>query len=367
VAGVVLYIGLTQPTTEGHGRLFKAGDLDIVVGNGFLEGDTGHIGRFSNNIAIISSGNVRLDADRLKVLQVTTGGDNRREARFFWRAQNDPEDLNFIEIRERGSRRLDLGSAPRWNGMVSEIGLLFYDDEGRGVTFTSLELAPRTLGSSLAALAQDWREQSTWNQQSVHFLHAGARHAAIPLPVLIAAWFLLCLLFALVMQKPIPRPQLTLLLCAVAAWLILDARWTVNRLAQSWQTITYYADGESHLDMGEDADLQRLAKGVMETLGAEGGTVLVLSEHDKLDFEILRLKYHLLPLPAYSHDGPPRSSPRHVGDHALILRRRQLAPGEKPAEARTFANSLQKRRRAGVALIRDDPSGVLLKMGGLNP
>ena len=59
--------------------------------------------------------------------------------------------------------------------------------------------------------------------------------------------------------------------------------------------------------------------------------VLIVGENKDLNFEALRIKYHLLPIPAHVRKGASTSDmPRMTTDHVLVVRSPVLAPGEIP-------------------------------------
>ncbi len=362
-AGMIGYLYWTQPATGGEVRRFAAGDLRIAIGEGRMEGDRGIITGYGNGVALLSSGDTRVDTEAFRVLAVDTAGNRRVRVRFFWRPADRPEELQFLELGRPGAKHLDLGTHPGWRGQAVELGLLFFGDGGDEVAFKSLTLLPGSLAGSLQVVWSGWREPSFWSQKSANFLSAGAPLSAVPLPLAAAAWWAITALLALALARRVPAPGITVLLCAIAAWWLLDLRWTVNRLDQAAATLDFYAgDRIDYLDMGNDRALLSLAERATSSLGA-GDRVLVAADFPRADFEVLRTRYHLLPLPAYGHTGPLAGAPRHLGDHLLLLAR--PAPGDPESAARQEALTAAVGAWSGrpASVVFDAPNGILFRLG----
>ncbi|MFT6955235.1 MAG: hypothetical protein ACJAYC_000228 [Halieaceae bacterium] len=159
-----------------------------MAGDGHRAGEQGIVSQYDNNIAVISTGTVHIDADKLKILQVITGGDNTRSARFFCRPRNNPEALQSIDLGGRGTSLDSLDTKPGWQGIISEVGILFYEDGDRPASYSLIRLSPFTLAGQLKVLANEWLAIDRWSQKPAHFLTTNTQEKVTPLTTLIAIW-----------------------------------------------------------------------------------------------------------------------------------------------------------------------------------
>jgi hypothetical protein len=362
LAALLAYLVIDQPTTNTSSRMFYANDMQIVVGSGYVEGDTGVISQFSNNVAILSSGSIYLDADKLEALHVATSGENQASGRFFWRSKDKPDDLQSIDIGGRGEERVNLARSPQWQGIITEIGLLLKEDKGKAVEFTALRIAPLTLDQQLQILWQDWRETSTWSQKSINHTWMGDEIAMVPLPLVMAGWLLATAVTALILLRIMPSPAIAIVVCAIAAWLVLDIRWTNNRLAQAGSTMAYYRSTPStHLNILNDLALMKLAVTTRQHIANAKKAVFILAESPKYAFSAERLKYHLLPNPGFASSGPLSSTPQLPLEHIVVIRQYPLAPGEQHTEAIEYSNALSQRMGRPFIVVEDTQTGVYLR------
>ena len=368
-AGLVLavliagfYLADQYPPTTGHSRSFDAKQLGIVVGGGQIIGNAGVVTHFDNGIALLSSGGVHINAGQAKILKLDTGGKNRLERRFFWRNGPGEEDLHSIDTGAPGKKIINLDVSPNWTGTVTEVGLLLYEDEHRKVEVRSLEIRTRTLQDMIALTWQDWTTMSHWSQKSVHYVPAGVESAPIKLPLLMAGWLLITTLLAGLMWRVIPSPIASVVICAVSAWLVLDLRWSHNLIEHAADTRNYYSTHRNaHLDIAQDKELLELTEQAAQLIVDNDKPVLIVGENKDLNFEALRIKYHLLPMPAHVRKGASTSDmPRMTTDHVLVVRSPVLAPGEIPFVAEVMAKEISSRQSRVYKVVLDTEDGVLL-------
>jgi hypothetical protein len=358
----VAYLLLAYPTGSGSKPAsFDPMQLRTVVGGGRQTEQARVIDHYPNNIAIVSSGPIALDPAGYDLARVATGGTNQNRAALFWRNGKGPDDLHSTPISGRGIRWIDLAEDSRWRGQITEIGLIFYADGDRPVEFYGLQLLPYSLPAQLSKLARDWCETTTWSQRSVHWLQAGARQAAIPLPLLMTAWVAIAMLGA---TLAIGRNSAALpgaLLCAVLAWLVLDLRWTANSIAQARTTLdTYPPASASFLRFGDDSYTRQLVDRARAELDQPGHRTIIMAEDQRMRFQMLRAKYHALPAATYVHEGPLATLPLAFADQVLVLKKRYAAPGQRPASAADYARRVNARGGPPAAPLWDEPEGFLL-------
>ena len=359
-----LYLTILYPSTDAEPEEFSAKQLSIVVGDGHIKDEVGVINKYENTIAVVSGGHTTIDTSQLSILEVKTTGPNRSPRRFFWRNGPGEEDLHSINIGRGVGKYVHLGSSENWTGVVSEVGLLLYEDDDRWVEIRSISLQPRTLTNMLAITWQNWTTMGNWNQRSVNYVSTGEASAPLNLTVLLTSWIAITTLLALLLTRLAPAPpERGIALAAILGWLLLDLRWTSELIDRAVRTVAYYqAEQANHIDLGNDKALKALAEKTRPYLDQTGTPVLIVAESDNLDFEALRAKYHLLPLAAHVIRGATLSSPpRLAADHVLVLRMPALAPGERRAGARYLSTVLSDRLGRSYVSVFDDPAGVLLK------
>lgn len=364
VCGAIVYLFLAYPPVDGgKPQIFAAQQMKIVVGSGRQTDPTITIDQYQNNVAILSSGPIHLDAARLPLVQVATAGDNRNRAAFFWRNGRGPNDLHSIEISGRGTRWINLGDAPEWRGTVTEIGLIFYADGERSVVFRSLNLVPAGLQPHLNKLAQDWLETPTWSQVSVNWVRAGAEASAVSLPALMSAWVLVALFLAITLSRRLPGAWPSAALCLVAAWVVLDTRWTANSLVQLADTTRAYPmESATYLEFGDDRLTRQLVDSARPEIELAGKRTVIMADEPGMQFQILRAKYLALPASTYVHEGPVETVPTQFADYVLVLRKRYTGPGHTPATAAQYADIINQRGGPQATVISETDDGFLLSI-----
>jgi hypothetical protein len=359
------YMAAQYPETKGHSRSFVGGQMRMVTGESKIVGRSRVVSQFDNGIAVLSNG-VRVNTDQVKILQVDTGGRNSSQRRFFWRNGPREQDLHSIDIGASGKKIIHLDVSPDWTGIATEVGFLFYEDEGRAVEVHSLEFRTRNLSDMMILTWQDWTTMSHWSQKSVHHVPAGSESAPVKLPLVMAGWLLMTTLLAVLLQRVSPAPTVSVVVCGVVAWMVLDLRWTSNLIGQAVATRHYYSTHSNlHLDIAQDKELFEFTEQASLLLGDKNGPVLVVGEKDSFDFEALRVKYHLMPIPAHVHKGAAiNSMPRMPADKVIIVRSPYLAPGETPFLAEAIARQVSSRLGRTYQVLLDTEDGVLLGATG---
>ena len=367
IAGLLLYLDGSQPGVDREPLNLHGGDLRLIAGSGEQHGDGVRVTDFQNGIAVLSSGALVLDSSRLSVLELRLRSEreSQRRMRFFWRTTSDPQRVSAIEFPSRDYVRSKLGESVGWHGTVIELGLILFGEAGETVDVDSLILAPSSLGGSLRTLWHDWTFHESWGQTSTNFLFVGASDAAVHLPLIVAVWLAVSVLFVWMLRRRLASPVALVIALGVAGWLLLDVRWTTSRLQQASDTVAFYGQGDrAYLDVptGEKYLLQRVqtSKGLMRD---PGDTVLVLSENGDSDFLIWRALYHYLPTPGFAHTGPLAEAPLLTADYALVVTPVNPEPGTQHSSAQALAAALQRRSGRTVSVIDATEAGVFLRFG----
>ena len=84
----------------------------------------------------------------------------------------------------------------------------------------------------------------------------------------------------------------------LAAWTVLDLRWTANNFRQTAHTLQNYrgANEDERLALGLDGEIYRFVRAIKtDDLPSDPTRILVLGDANAIDYHLLRAKYHLLP------------------------------------------------------------------------
>lgn len=358
------YLSWAYPSSKQPAVELPAGKFQARVGGGQIKDGVGLISRFDNNVAIFSNNTLSLAADSLPLLTLETAGENEKRITLFWRRQQNPGEPSKTTVWGRGTRYINLADEPDWNGTITEIGLVFYNDQGKSLEFRGLSLAPYSMGSQLRKLANDWQVQTFWSQRSVHWLPAGAIGSTLPLPTFMGAWLLLtCLALIVTGRKPSWAAGSSVILCALVAWLVLDARWTANRLAQVELTLRDYPLFTARQQIfGDDLETASVVAKATESLDSPRQRLQIMAEDKTMRFQMLRAKYHALPVPTHVHEGTAGNLPKGVADKVLVLRSLYIDPSEQPADSNQWASEIGKRMGGEARVEWDTPQGFLLSV-----
>lgn len=364
VAGLcVLYLGAANPSSNARPVRFNPGDLSIVVGAGQVADNIGRIEHYRDGIAIVSSGPIQLSAAQMPLLQLVVAGQSRTPYKFFWRTGNAAQDLHSTALTVRGTHILNLGAIEQWRDQVNEVGMIFYEDPSAAVEFGALEFRSDSLTWQLRKLFQDWAETTYWSQRSVNWLPAGAANSVISLPLAMGAWVLVTLLLGLLLIRRRQGILASVLLSALAAWVLLDIRWTLNGLAQAQQTMrTYPLLSANALSFGEDRFTHQLVEQARSQISKSPGRSIFVAESGSQEFQLLRAKYHALPVPVYTHRGATEKLPAEIADHILMLKKRYAQPGSPRPEAAAYAREIAGNTGLVVESVWDTPAGFLLSV-----
>jgi hypothetical protein len=369
VVGSICFLSWANPANDADTVQFSASQLKIRAGGGQIRNGVGLISRYDNNVAIVSANLIRLNASNLPMIKIETSGDNQKHRQFFWRLAQHPNEPSSVSIPEPGIHYLDLSRHPDWNGLLTEIGLIFYNDDNKPIRFHSLSLSPFSLNAQLAKLANDWQVANTWSQRSVHSLPVGATNTSLPLPVLMASWVLVSFFIVLMLRRKYAMAILpSVMLCAVLAWIILDVRWTANRFAQASITARDYSLAHSeYLVFSDDKQTFDAIARAKASIQSPEQRLLIMAEHKAMRFNMLRAKYHALPTPAFVHEGDLANQPPGIAEYVLVLRKLYYAPDQSPASSKSWAEQIEKRLGLPSKVLWDDADAFLIKVSPNDP
>lgn len=344
--GGAITTSVSPSTTTTRPGDFPASRLQAVMGQVRREGNALRVERYTDGVAMLSSGPIALNAAELPLLELTGSGNNRKQRTLFWRRADSPDALHRRAIGP-DETSADLRREPEWRGRIIELGLVFYQDGERHAELQQLSLQSASPGKLFGLATQQWRETGQWSQRSTHGIRGTASEALLPLPLLAGGWMLLSLgLLALVSRQwPTLRTAAPI---ALLAWLLLDLHWLHTGWHQATATRAHYRDSAlpEALDMGEDEETARLARHLRQTLGEQPTPVAIGMASAGMRFDTRRLKYLLLPHPAYVHDGIADQLPLGPANVAVIMhlrthRNSPAIPRQLPPQDGRLQPSLQ--------------------------
>ena len=316
LAGLVFYLSRDLPNDEAAPFIQPVTGFTFAFGSGHPEQAHMVVDGFADGYALLSSGPVSIQAASHPVLEyawIPSGTPG--EAAFFWRQKGNADNVIRTEITTTGKQLIDLTTEAGWQGEIIEFGFLVAGEKEEPIKIGQASLGPDTLDIRLRLMWQAWTTFELRSQQSINFLQGGDHRQVAPLPLLLIAWLFTSLLLLKLSQKSssLLMPGCLLLL---AAWMVLDIRWTNNQykqvlpeLVSGWRT-----DEEQRLRSDLDGEIyqyvQRLEN---QVLGDKPGRILILGDESAIDYYLLRAKYHLLPHSVHVTGRlPPELSPQSL-------------------------------------------------------
>lgn len=308
ILGVFLFLSKGLPEESAETLHYPAAGLGFAFGSGSPSGDIMRVEQFSDGYALVTSGRVSIQAEKFRVVNYSwLPPQVPQEAAFFWRRVDDPQNVSRIDLTAPGTQFMDLSTKPQWSGEIIEFGFLLAGENGKPVEVGAVSLIPDSMTIRLQLTWNAWTSFEEWSQQSINFLNGAGNRQILALPLLVATWLILILLFIWVFQlfrseaQPGKLPKMATMLFLLA-WMLLDIRWVTNNLEQAKLSLTkrWQASEPQRLSNGLDGDLyqyvQRLKSSV---LGDQSARILIIGDGSAADYYLLRTKYHLLPHSAH--------------------------------------------------------------------
>lgn len=304
IAGGLLFLSGDLPEQPGETLYYPVSKLGFAFGSGKISGDRMHVDVFANGYALLSSGPVSLQAEKLRVLSYDWSPPTLPlEAAFFWRRTDDAQNVMRTEISFPGINLIDLSTEPEWHGEITEFGFLLAGVDGKSVKLGDAMLLPDNLKTRLQLTWRAWSVFESWSQQSINFIYGGDYRQIIALPVLVAAWLFCTLLFLWLIMRlgKKAEPGQLLLMASVlflVAWVLLDIRWATNNIKQVDSSLATNSLVNEQQRLSNDLDgeifqyVQHLNSAV---LGDTPKRILIVGGENAIDYYLLRAKYHLLP------------------------------------------------------------------------
>jgi hypothetical protein len=309
VATLAVCIGATVwlqvNSTDGEqSRRFDTKRLRTISGEAKVDGGSLVITRFQHKAAVVSTGPIAVAASQLSLIELESSTRNSTPRLLFWRQVSSPAELHTEEL-SVGRDCLDLRGKAGWEGTITEVGVVLYEDADQQTGIAAINLHAASRQNLLRLILDEWTAASRWTQKSINSVPIGTGDSLLPLPLLLGSWLLVAIVtLGVAGSNSVPRSALTILV--LTGWLLLDLRWLGHSFSQAWTTWDHYARTRAPdaLAMGGayDSETVELARHVREALGTDRPRrIIIAAGPGGTDFQILRAKYALLPHAGYAH------------------------------------------------------------------
>lgn len=364
---VVTAIVISWYVTPGAGvspklRGFTFERPELVAGEGFVRDGIYHVNRYPGGRAIVSSGNIDLAAEHFSSLNLHLRSEGNTRAYFFWRLAEDPATIHSLDVPVDEAAFVDLGDIPDWRGRVTEAGFFIDGSGGDELAIIDVGLYPGSLAAAWRAVWRDWLFFENWNQKSVNRIVGGHGGQTVYLSLVVAGWLVASITILLIARAVgVSRGRgVAIALClALFAWLVLDARWTVNGVRQAQNTIAHHEFLHDSCLNAHDCKLRELAKLTQDTVAEDSGRVLVVQADPVIEFPAYRMKYHLLPLSSAVYTDGDYRVPWRGRSYVLVLW--SGLQGADTAHALALARTAVQNKRVILRVVAEHEEGVLVE------
>jgi hypothetical protein len=250
-----------------------------------------------------------------------------------WRSDYQPGQIHFAQVRVESGRLMPVAVSknPAWVGRITGLALAIRGPLPQPVRIRGVVAKPMGLVETLHDRTSEWLAFEGWTGTSINTVTGGADIQDLPLPLLLGVAVAVAAGIVALARRVRPGAfgMSTAALAAaffLAAWLLLDARWTWNLMRQVSATAKEFAfetADEKH-STEEDAALYAFVARARKVLPAEPARIVVVSD---AHYFRGRAAYLLYPHNVYAE---PRSNvlqPARMfrpGDWLLVYQRRGI-------------------------------------------
>ena len=336
LACAVIYLAFTVPASwfpRASAKTWAARDLGLVRGAGRVSGDELVVtASDANGITLV---NVTTDfraTDYAGVQWLAAGLPDDADVRLLWHTDVQPGKLNEVTLRVSGGRATTTIVNDRaWLGRITGLALAVRGTLPQPVRIGGVVVRPMGALDVVRDRVGEWLAFEPWNGASINTVTGGDDDPRVPLPVALALVVALAggAVVALGRWKPASFSSPTPVLLAaffLAAWLVLDARWTLNLVRQERATASQFAGKdarERHL-ASEDGALYAFIEKALAVMPKTPVRVFVAAD---ADYFRGRAAYHLYPHNVYftaRGNALPNAASFRAGDWLLVYQRRGM-------------------------------------------
>lgn len=311
---------------------WPAGDLQVTRGAGRIVGDELHVMPADpSGIVVVSVRTQFSSLDQASVAWIAIDVPEGVEASLLWRSDYKPETLNTLPLAAISGRLLPatvLGN-PAWIGRIEGLALAIRGPIAEPIRIRGVTVRPHDAPEIVKERLREWFAFEGWTGTSINTVTGGADLQDLPLPLLLAAAVALATLIVAVVRRwrPAAFPlgiAGSLGVLALAAWLLLDARWAWNltrQLEATARSFAFKSFDDKRLAV-EDGPLYAFVAEARKLMPSTPARVFVASDSHYFRG---RAAYHLLPHRVYfdpranTIPGPEQMRP---GDWVLVYLRK---------------------------------------------
>lgn len=277
-------------------------DLQVTKGASRIAGDELAVrAADASGLVVVSINTALRSTDYAAIEWIAVDVPENIDVSLLWRSDYKPEQLNSLPLTVVSGRLLPIVTSkhPAWIGSIEGLALAMKGPIAEPVRIRGIVAKPLSALQVLQDRAREWLAFEGWHGTSINTVTGGADLQDLPLPVLLAAAVALATLAVAALRRFRPAamtiPAFTALAAfALAAWLLLDLRWTWNLVRQVDATAERFG-GKSWVDKRlavEDAPLFAFVQKAKDAMPATPARVIVGAESHYLRG---RAAYHLYP------------------------------------------------------------------------
>lgn len=329
---VLVYLALAAPKqwfTDAPTVAWSARDLQIAKGAGRVVADALFVAPNDASQVVVVSVKTSFAAKDYPAIQWNAAEvPDDADVSLLWRSDKAPEKLNTLPLTVVAGRLMGVLTSehPQWTGRIEGLALAMHGSIAEPVRILGGAAKTLSLRETLADRVREWFVFEPWSGASINTIHGGAYSQNLPLPMLLAASIALATLGVIAMRRY--RKMTIGVLPALAvysalAWLLLDAKWTLNLVRQVGATSTTFA-GKSWAEqraVADDGALFDFTTKAKATMPDAPVRVIVAADSPYLRG---RAAYHLYPHNAFGPRGNTLPDPTQVraGDWVAVVGRK---------------------------------------------
>lgn len=306
---LIAYLAIAVPDkwiAQGPPLAWGAKDLQISKGAGRVVASELHVmPADATGLAVVSLKTSLKSAHYAAIEWIAIDVPEHIDISLLWRTDVKPEQLNSIPLSVIGGRLLRVVTRdhPAWIGNIDGLALAMRGPIAEPVRIRGVVVKTLSASEVLSDRLREWFVLEAWTGASINTVTGGADLQDMPLPVLLAATVALAALFVVVIRRVRPSALpvgtfASIVAVALAAWLLLDARWMWNLVRQVDATAERFA-GKSWVDKRlavEDGPLFAFIQKAKEVMPDTPVRVFVAADSSYFRG---RAAYHLYPHNAF--------------------------------------------------------------------